>query len=447
MAKALTTRGIEAVKPGTTRREIPDAILPGLYLIVQRSGACSWALRYRFNGRSKKFTIGPSPAIKLAKARELGRAALIVAKGGTDPGDQKKAAKREEGERRQHTFDVVAEEFITRYLYGSDKKKPLRTADDVAAAIRRDLVPPWRKKPISTIKRTDVVELLEAIVDRGSPSVAHHTFAYARKLFRWALNRSRYGIVSSPLEGLSATEIIGRKKRGKRVLTDAEIKLAWEAAETLEYPHGPFVQMLLIKGQRLRETANATRPEFDLDETELWTVGAERMKGDATHEVPLVALAIILLKRLPRGKEGSYVFSTTDGARPISGFDKLKRRLHAAMRGLLRRAAGVPEKDVDLRKALGLATDKQIPAEYLIEPFVFNDLRRTVRTRLSGLPIPDEVRELMIAHSRPELHQVYDQHAFRDEKRRGFELWAQRLGQIINPSDADVIPIRRAAGP
>src|SRR3546814_10192043 len=59
MAKNLTTKDVENVKPGTARKEIPDALLPGLYLVVQPSGAKSWAVRYRHGGKPRKLTLGP----------------------------------------------------------------------------------------------------------------------------------------------------------------------------------------------------------------------------------------------------------------------------------------------------------------------------------------------------------------------------------------------------
>jgi integrase len=64
---------------------------------------------------------------------------------------------------------------------------------------------------------------------------------------------------------------------------------------------------------------------------------------------------------------------------------------------------------------------------------VFHDFRRTVRTALSGLPVPDNVAELVIAHAKPGLHKVYDQHAYRDEKRRALDLWASKLLSIVEP--------------
>ena len=51
LARALTVRTIETLKPVKERREIPDAYLPGLYLIVQPSGAKAWAVRYRHGRR------------------------------------------------------------------------------------------------------------------------------------------------------------------------------------------------------------------------------------------------------------------------------------------------------------------------------------------------------------------------------------------------------------
>jgi len=79
--------------------------------------------------------------------------------------------------------------------------------------------------------------------------------------------------------------------------------------------------LLLILGQRLREVAEMSWAEVDIDQA-IWTIPPERMKGDAAHEIPLPQIAVELLGALPRWT-GQYVFSTTGGARPISGFSKM----------------------------------------------------------------------------------------------------------------------------
>ena len=48
---ALTTRTIAALKPGARRREYPDGAIGGLYLVIQPSGAKSWAYRFRSAAR------------------------------------------------------------------------------------------------------------------------------------------------------------------------------------------------------------------------------------------------------------------------------------------------------------------------------------------------------------------------------------------------------------
>jgi hypothetical protein len=86
--------------------------------------------------------------------------------------------------------------------------------------------------------------------------------------------------------------------------------------------------------------------------------------------------------------------------------------------------------------------------EYLAKepaPWVIHDIRRTMRTGLSALPIPDLVRELVIAHTKPGLHKVYDQHAYLDKKRDALERWDARLRDIIQPPPANVVAIRTKA--
>jgi hypothetical protein len=61
MAKThLTAAGVLRLKPAAVRREVPDAGAVGLRLVIQPSGAKSWALRFRRpGGRLAKLTLGP----------------------------------------------------------------------------------------------------------------------------------------------------------------------------------------------------------------------------------------------------------------------------------------------------------------------------------------------------------------------------------------------------
>jgi hypothetical protein len=58
--------------------------------------------------------------------------------------------------------------------------------------------------------------------------------------------------------------------------------------------------------------------------------------------------------------------------------------------------------------------------------------------------VPDLICELILAHRRPELHETYDRHKYRDEKRNALDRWALRLRSIVEPPRANVVSMRCA---
>jgi integrase len=207
---------------------------------------------------------------------------------------------------------------------------------------------------------------------------------------------------------LSPKDLIGKREARERTLTDAELRAVWDAAELMGYPYGPLFRLLILTGQREREVSDMSWSEIKFDQA-LWTIPAIRMKGARAHEIPLVATAVALLQSLPRFTAGEFVFTTTSGAKPVNGFSKAKARID--------RLSGV-------------------------ENWKIHDLRRSMRTHLSALPVQDMVRELIIAHARPGLHKVYDQHNYRSEKCECLELWAARLKGIVEPPPPKAVTLR-----
>src|SRR5271154_1388837 len=114
----LTDLQIEKLALPTSRREVPDGKIGGLYLVVQPSGAKSWALRYRVAGAPKKFTIGPYPAVTLATARKRAQKALAEVVDGNDPSAQKKATREAQkaasstADRVQNVVDAFVEKHV-----------------------------------------------------------------------------------------------------------------------------------------------------------------------------------------------------------------------------------------------------------------------------------------------------------------------------------------------
>jgi hypothetical protein len=86
----------------------------GLYLHSDPPAQCSWLFRYRLSGKTRWMGLGPYPAISLAKARELAARARTLKALGTDPLDQRDAAREASrlAAAKTITFKQCAESYI-----------------------------------------------------------------------------------------------------------------------------------------------------------------------------------------------------------------------------------------------------------------------------------------------------------------------------------------------
>jgi integrase len=426
MAKALTAMAVERAKAGKNRREIPDGGLQGLYLVVQPSGAKSWAVRYRVGSRTRKLTLQTSPMLSLAEAREHASAALRAITEGRDPGQEKSA--RRQTVNVAKTIDELAERFLSRYVLVKTKPSSAReTARILGFKIDttgkldlsgKGVIAKWRGRPIVGIRRGDAIELIESIVDEGSPISANRTLAVLRKMFNWAIECDI--VEKSPFAGVKPP---GAETERDRVLSDAEINAVWQAAETVGWPFGPAVRLMLLTGQRRDEVAEMTWAEINFAAW-TWTLARSRTKNNKPHVVSLSAPAVAILETLPHiaSTEG-YVFTTT-GTSPIKGFSRAKQRFDTAVAKIL---------------------------ETTPEGWTFHDLRRTCATGMERLQINLPVIEAVLNHksgTKRGVAGIYPRHEYADESRAALEAWGRYIGQLVSESDADdVVPMCRRPPP
>jgi len=388
LARALTVRTIETLKPVKERREIPDAYLPGLYLIVQPSGAKAWAVRYRHGRRPRKHTLGGYPAIDLKSARELGAKALRIAEG-RDPGQEKAQGRST----RVDSIESVTAQFIERHCNRSNRP---RTAKETQRLLQSHVLPRWRGKMAHDITRRDVLDVLDRVVDSGAPIAANRTLSAIRKLFSWCVQRDI--IAASPCAGVKPPT---EERSRDRVLSDAELKTIWIAADQVEGPFGPLIKLLVLTGQRRDEVAKMQWSELDL-KARLWTLPPERVKNNQPHEVPLSDAVIAILEFLPR-LSGSPFVLTTSGEAPASNYSKNKRRLDMLL------SANMPS-------------------------WRLHDLRRTTASGMARLGINLPVIEKVLNHSSGSfagIVGVYQRHSFAEEKRKALEAWANHIIELV----------------
>jgi integrase len=418
MAKQFTDRTIKALRPKTQRYERMDSgpgSVAGLGVRVDEHGRQRFVLIKRLPGSPNpvRLKLGDYPDMSLVEARTKANEWVNLIKRGIDPRDEEESKRLAEQRRRENTFAAVAEDFIRDKVLPSERK-----GEEVARDIRREFIPEWGEKPVTDVTPLDVRTVIRTVVARKAFYQAHNLLTTVKRLFNWAIDQQAYGLETSPCDRLKPKSLIGERLPRQRILDDNEIRAFWNATENLGYPLGPLFRMLLMTGQRKSEVAEAHWSEFDLA-AKLWAIPPERFKSNATHIVPLTASVIELLGSLPR-LEGDYPFSFGNGTAPPNGFSSAKAHLDALMLAELRK------------------TD---PNAKLSE-FVIHDLRRTVRTKLSSLRIPDTVAEMVIGHGRKGLQRVYDQHKFIDEMREALEAWNVRLHSIVTPSPANVVALR-----
>ena len=221
MPAALTARRLETIKPGKSRREIPDGYLPGLYLVVQPTGGLTWAVRYRHHGRTRKLTLGRYPVLDLKAARELGAKALRAVAEGRDPGREK--TRRAAPAAKDNSVEHLVEQFISRHCARRLRPGP---AHEVERILRKHVLPAWRGFVVSEITRADVRALVEPM--ESTPVQANRVYKIVRRMFSWAIEHDLAAV--SPCAGMKAP--FAETPRD-RVLSDPELSLIWQAANTL----------------------------------------------------------------------------------------------------------------------------------------------------------------------------------------------------------------------
>jgi len=398
-------------RPRTAPQEIWDQQLRGFGCRASKQGVVSFFVMRRPRGSDKsvRIKVGDFPAMSLVDARQRARALLTEMQDGGDPRARKAEEARLAAAERASTFGVAAEAFIARHVASK------RTAREIEARIRRELIPRWGERSIGSITRAEVLAMIDEILDRGHSEAARQTLTYMRRLFGWAV--LRYDLPSAPTDHVKAKDLVGAKKPRQRVLSDSEIALIWRATEGPEAAYyGPYIRLLLLLGVRRSELGRATWLEFDELDAGRWIIPPGRMKSDEPHVVPLPPAAVDILRALLREKLSRGKDYVINGAQ--IHYVRAKQRLDARM--------------------TKLNGGKAIPH------WTLHDLRRTFRTGLSRLQVAPHIAELCIGHRQPGLHRIYDVHKFDAEKRHAFTAWAAHVLRIVEPSEGRVVPLRSA---
>jgi integrase len=439
MTKALTAAAVAKYRAGRNRREITDGT-SGLRLVIQPSGAKSWAMRFRRpSGKTAKLTLGTvddnggedagEPVLgghlSLAAARRLSAEARRQLALGRDPAAaylaEKERIRAAAVESSADAFATAARDFIEQH----SRKKVRRWKEQARllgleptdlTLVAKGLAERWRDRPIAEIDGHDVHALVDEVRRLGAPGLerrsegetesrARAMYGVLSVLFRWLLQHRR--ISQNPCTSVHRPAPPAARDR---VLSDPEIARFWAATGTIGEPFGPLFKLLLLTGCRLNEIAHMTWAELDDDLTML-RLPKERTKNRRPFDLPLPPMARELLANVKRIEGCRFVFST-NGRTPVSGWSKLKKRLDAVM--------GIPA-------------------------WRLHDLRRTAATGMAGLTIPPHIVEAVLNHvsgAKAGVAGTYNRAAYLPEKKAALERWAAHIAGLVEGGPSSVVPLR-----
>jgi integrase len=385
-----------ALEPGRKDQLVFDTECPGLGVRITAKGTRTFLVQWTDPATKQKVRerLGVWGSLTIDQARTAARARHGDVARGINPAAERKKAKEAVAAERADlalSLDALITDWGSRHL---SQRRP-RYAAEAQRALRFAFAK-CLKSPASKLSRSIVIDVLDAFVQDGKPTIAGQTMAYGRACFAWAEKREK--VSTNPFRGLPVSN--GATERD-RVLDDVELASVWAAASRMPYPFGPFYQLAILTLQRREEVAGMRWSEIDLDKR-MWTIPAERMKNRRPHDVHLSTAAQGVLASLPRLAGQDHVF-TTLGDRSISGFSKGKK-----------------------------AIDAEITADGgdAILAWRLHDLRRTGVSKLAAMGFDSIVADKLLAHKPAKLKgvaSVYQRYSFYDERARALDAWAAQV--------------------
>jgi integrase len=389
--------------PERSKVDYFDAGMPGLILRNNYGGRMTWCVLHYVkgtdgNGKPKTIPttkkIGKWPNITLKEARQLAKR--------FDPHQAEKDARDRQASR---TFEDVARAWLVEHVEGQG----LRSGKEMVRHLTRYVFPQWNGRAIRDLRRIDVKDLERHISVNHGQTQSEAVLRTVRSLMTWYGEEDEEFRIPFAPRRRSHRQIEDRAR--SRYLDDEEIRQLWKVCEQCGM-YGALTKLLLLTGQRLRKVAHLQWD--DLDSNGVWTIRTERREKGHAGKIKLPALALELIRGLPRVDGNPHVFPAVRGSGPMNSFQELKQAL-----------------------------DQKLPPN--MPAWVLHDLRRTARSLLARerLRVPDHIAERLLGHQLQGVQRVYNRHPYFEEKSEALAKLADEITRIVSPPEGNVVTLPR----
>lgn len=351
----LTDAKIKAAKAGEKDYKLVDS--GQLFLHVTTAGGKHWRMNYTFGTNAKgkpaqkTLSFGPYPALTLVEARAKRDEAKALLRDGRDPAVERRVAAKAKAVATANTFQIVAERWFElksgwsvqkfrAWCESRDGKWNARDAanwidranagwsivhaGDVLKSLDNDVFPEIGDLPLGEIESPKVLEVLNAIVQRGAIETAHRVCQRISDVYVYAVPA---GLAkSNPAASMNkALPKVPRSKKQPSIIDgirdhDEQIQAVRTMLRACDDERCRAatkfgLRLLALTAVRPNEIQNARWDEIEgLNGREpMWRIPAARMKGDedrkaeadGDHLVPLSRQAVAVIKAL-RPLTGGY---------------------------------------------------------------------------------------------------------------------------------------------
>ncbi len=387
MRRTMTDKGVAALRPRAQRYAVTDPELRGHWIRIQPSGSKSfWTVTRNPDGKQIWTRIGPADAMPIDEARDIARGILSRVRTGL-PAVEPKA----------ETFGTVVETWRQRHVEANG----LRSAPEITRLLNVHVLPMWRDRDFTSIRRSDVAALLDQVEDNHSPRQADYVLNVVRSIMFWYASRND-DYLPPIVRGMKRQKVATRA----RVLDDSELRAIWHSAES-NGTFGAIVRMCLLTAQRSRKVAAMKWADY-VDESGEWTVPKLPREKDTGGTLVLPETALATVRAQQQMGENPYVFAGR-GDGPYRGFSAGKAAL-----------------------------DAKLPPD--TPKWTIHDLRRTARSLMSRAGVSSDYAERVMGHAIGGVEGIYDRHAYRDEKADALAKLAALVGAIVHPRK-NVLPM------
>ncbi len=317
----LTETAIKNAKAKDKPYKLSDS--GGLYLEIATSGGKHWRMKYRFDGKEKKLTIGSYPAISLKQARDIRDKAKAQLSVNIDPSTAKQQIKADR-QAQAVAAELLAYSFEQAFNDWHAFKTPSWSsgyADDVMARGRMYLMPRLGKMALVDIQPIDVLDTLKRCEQAGKLDTLKKVRSILTQVLRYAVGTQKLNTDPSRDVPLDVFQKQDKRNHAHHVLP-AEIRRIYQAIQqpykgSLEVANA--MKLLPLTVLRANELCGLEWQEVDLV-VRVLRIDAKRMKMKKAHIVPLSQQAITILEnQKAHHRGGCYVFpSPITETKPIT---------------------------------------------------------------------------------------------------------------------------------